>query len=790
MAIQPKKFRYTLDIRGVEEDILFSTPDGWLQTNIKYARSKAYGGVIRSLTLPIKYVLQGAYLVRREFYKYGLLARVNQYIYKQDPATWLYVQLFFGKIDFSKWSDEPTGVTVNLTENNINVQVAAFADVEYAIPLNVNTTARNAWIASRGYDPMVDILLTPLQLEETADLIFNTSPDFRMNAFFEMSIADYQQMSVNASVQNVGFFQQGHPTFANLPNYFFKSQIDNNKIRIHSPLNPVTGDLIPGGVQTSINGPSGGGTGQYQFNIYKQDGTLLKTLAQSPPVVGTVEFTFSFDFSLQLNKDDKLYFYILNVLNPTLDDGIHHGVNMQSGSMSLTYFTSTPASHCQALRPAYIFDYLVQIMNGTENPAVETQSFLLEGPLYQAAITCSNAILTSQVATIYQAGDSMQIGSTYKVFGGIIHYVNSSGAATNYGVGSIFKAILGHPSFTTDADEDGFVQQENNNPQLIYSFNSFFRTFFGVQCAQVGVGLDPGNGKYCLEDLRYFYRSTGVPALDLGENIDINSPKNEVNLDVAANTINIGYKDPQLTALNGGQEVNSSQQYATLSTSPSKVLDCISPTNASCYVIEEKRIQPGFQQPSSGLSGTFYLNSAASRSDNDNHFVWVKSAPEAGHTYYTPLTVSEGTLSYSGVDGSYYNWMLTPKQNLLRGRNYLASIFDKMGGQMIYLTSAPKNSSLVTVDLTGRRVAEGEAVNISDLGPQIFLPYYDNITTGLQFNAETLLSMNPFGEIWYKYRGVVWKAFIEEISVDEGENSPQSFKVKLTPANDMSLRVF
>src|SRR5665213_874991 len=100
---QPNKFKYTLDIRQVEEDVLFTSPDGWLQSNIKYVRSKLYGGVVRSFTLPIKYVERGAVLVRREFYKYGLLARVNQYIYESDPATWLYMQLFFGKLDFSTW---------------------------------------------------------------------------------------------------------------------------------------------------------------------------------------------------------------------------------------------------------------------------------------------------------------------------------------------------------------------------------------------------------------------------------------------------------------------------------------------------------------------------------------------------------------------------------------------------------------------------------------------------------------------------------------------------------------
>lgn len=790
---QQPKFTYPLEIRQVEEYILFVTPDGWLQTNISYKRSKLYGAVIRALTLPIKYVERGAYLVRREFYKYGLLARVNQKILIQNPLTWANNQLFFGRLDFFKWSDEPTGVLVPLTENNINVQVAAFGDQQYTIPLNVNTTARNAWIASRGYDPMVDLLLTPIQLEETADIIFSTSPDFRMNAFFQLEIADYQQMSVSASVNGVGFFQQGSPTFADLPYYFFIAKTDT-KIRIHSPLDTNTGLVIPGSIQTSINGPSGGGTGQYQFNIYNQDGTLVKTLAQSPPVIGTVEFTFQFDFSLQIAKGDKLYFYILNILNPS-DGELNHGVNMQSGSMSLTYFTSTPATHCQALRPAYVFDYLVQQMNGTENPSVITQSRLLDGALFQACITCSNAILTSQVATIYQSGDNLQIGSIYKVFGGIVHYFDTSGSAANYGVGSTFKAILGHSEFTTDPDQDGFVQQENNNPQLLLSFNQFFKSIYGIQGGQAGVGIDPTvGGKYCLEDLRYFYRATpnsagpNQAALDLGINIDVKSPRLEV-ADMCVNSIKGGYSDPQLTALNGGQEVNSSVEYGTLITSPVAVLDITSPINASCYAIEEKRIQPGFNQPSSGLSGTFYLNSAASRSDNDNHFVWTRHEAEEGG-WFQPLTVSDGCSKWQGVDDSFYNWYLSPKQNLLRGSNYLASIFDKMGGQQIFLTQPKKNASLVTVDFNGRRVAEADAVNISDLGAQIFLPYYDNVTTGLQFNAEQMLSLNPFGEVWFMYRGINWKGFIHEVTVDCGANSPQSFKLLLAPGNDLSQRIF
>lgn len=793
---QPNKFTYPLEIRGVETDVLFNSPDGWAETNITYKRSKMFGGVIRALTLPFKYVNIGAYLFRREVYKYGLMARINQRILLTDPDTYDKNLLFFGRPDLSKFRDEPTGVSINLTENNINTQVAAYADQQYSIPLTVNETQRAAWISTRGYDPMVDILLTPLQLQEQADLIFSTSPDFRMNAFFQMGIADYQQMSINPSVKGVGFLQQGPPVFAGSDYYFFVAQTDT-KIRLSSPLDPITGLPTPGGVQTSVNGPSGGGFGVYQFNIYNEAGTLLKTLAETPPVSTTVEFTFSFDFSLDVAKGDKLFFYILNTLDPTLDDGTGHGVNMQSGSMRMIYYTSTSATHCQALRPAYIFDYLVQQMNGTDNPAVVTQSRLLDGPLRDACITCSNAILTSQVSNIYQAGENLQIGSSYKVLGGIIHYYNTDGLARDYNLGEVFKAFVPHDTFTTDPDQDGFVQQVNNNPALLLSFNTFFKAIYGVMGAQAGCGIDPGaGGKYCLEDLRYFYRATGAgatpnqAALDLGINIDVGSPKLDTAFDLIVNGIKAGYNNPQLTSLNGNREVNAGVVYGTKITTTNSVLDIVVPINASCYAIEEKRIQPGFNQPSGGLSGQFYLNSAASRSDNDNHFVYIKPLPEAGQTYYQPLTVSAGCSTWSGVDPEFYNWPLSPMQNVLRGSNYLASIFDKMAGYQIYLTGYDKNVNMVTVDVTGRRVAENEPINISDLGAQIFLPYYDTVTTGLQFNAEQMLSINPFGEVFYMYRGIQWKGFINDVSVDMGSNSPQGFKLLLSPSNDLELRVF
>lgn len=784
--IQPNKFKFELDIRGVDERVLITSPDGWLSTSIKYVRSKLYGGIIRSLTLPMKFVEEGRYLLRKEWYTYALMARVNLYIYKLDPATWLYIQLYFGKLDFSKSLDEFTGFSINATENNINVQIDAYADVEYQIPLTLQTGVREAWISKTGVDPMVDILLTPLKLQEYADFIFSTTSDFRANAFFQVELTGNTQLSVNNSVKSTGFFAQFAPDFSVSPDNFFVAQCDTN-IRFNTPIDPITGILAPNGVRTSCN------SGQYQFGIYDQNGTVRRILAETPNFSVTTEFIFSFDFSLNVSKDDRLFFYIASLTSASTGPP---GVNMQGGSMALTYYTSTPATHAQGLRADFVFDALIQQMNGTDNPGVTTQSRLLAGPfvsgyikpLSQLVITCSNAILTSQLATIYQAGDALQVGNTYQVFGnpddaGVIHYFNASGFSTDYAIGSTFKAIPGHSSFTNDPDTDCYVQQVSNNPVLIYSWTNFFKSIQGLCFGQMATGIDPATGFYCMEDERYFYRSSSL-ALDLGTNIDINW-KRVPNLDLNCNAIRGGYNDEQYDALNGAMEVCSTVEWVLPNVTPTRKVEFISPTGAAPYSIEQIRILPGFNNPPNGSSGNFYLNSAASRSDAKNWFVWVQVEPDAGKTYYRPELVSDVGGTISGVDAGYYNWYISPKQNLERGSGHIASMFDKMNSYSLVQSSHQKNVNMVTV-VGGVRVAESDNVNIGNLGTKIYLPYTWSVPTGLRFNAQELLEINPFGYIQFVDMGVTWRGFIDEVEVDDAMNSPQIFKLRPVPDSDLS----
>jgi hypothetical protein len=135
----------------------------------------------------------------------------------------------------------------------------------------------------------------------------------------------------------------------------------------------------------------------------------------------------------------------------------------------------------------------------------------------------------------------------------------------------------------------------------------------------------------------------------------------------------------------------------------------------------------------------------------------------------------EGAEVYESITGlsdrnSYYNLDITPKQNLLRHGKILASMLHQYDGRHVQFESAEKNQDLVTVDLAGNRVAEGERVPVLRLGERLFLPYIATVTSDLPRNAVDLLTNFPTGYISFTFEERVYKGFIMEATVDVPRN--------------------
>lgn len=803
-GFQFKRFKFFLNPRGTGEQELDNAPDGWTDTQISYTRSDTYSGLQRTFTSTLKLVRQGAFIARREFWVYGLMANVVIRVQKGFGRL-QFKDLFTGKLDFSKASDSITSFSINAVPSDFTQNIDAYDSVKYAIPLNVPEA--------------INLEITAIPLFEQATILFNPSTDSRSNCFRDTTVANNQQNSLVNSVQPTGFFAQVNPDFSVSGYWSYLCRVDNAV--------QVTGDftgkvLGPQNLQYSYSG-----------SFVKSDGTILKQVFLTPVILhpGEYDFSTTWDFTVKMLKGERIYFYIKNESDPDTNAG----VNVVSGTMNFSYQTVSPNTMCQAMRAADLFPRILQAMNFNNdsgpNLPVPSQSFLLTGYWRQLVYTCSDSIRAAQgsiyiagqqifpgvyqvlagsvvynsntyntgdtfsyvdgftlftgsgvvqkiqsisVGNVYNAGDTLQAGGVFLVGGDPGTHLTYNSIA--YGIGKEFKYVLGQDTFTV-SDDSVFAKQISEDPQLVISLADFFQDFKSLQGGDCALGIE--NGTTWMEKLSYPYRA-GINQLSLG--IVAADVKLEPAIDKQYNTIKAGYADQQYDSLNGSQEVNSTQEYSTAITAIQKELNLVAVSRFDPYGIETIRITQ--------------TDSAASRSDNDCFGIYIKPEAEAtvgGYSYYHPLRTEglmvntvTGLPMISGVSVSYYNWWLSPKRNMLRGGAYLASIFYNMPGYFITQQSALKNNALVTVDLAGLRVAESDPISISDLPPAIFAPYYATVTAGSPDSVLDMLDSTPYADLNFDTQGINVKAFVNEFTLQVGNDEPQSVKLLLTADNDLT----
>lgn len=357
--MQPKEFRYTLIVPAVDSYILPNAPSGWSEdSTLEFSRSETYFGAVRSLTIPLKFVLDGAWILRREYYRYGVQAQVYIQIDKQNTSTWDYEIAYYGKLDFSKAKDEEDYFTVNATDADLSVKIKAFENVKYEIPVDVPEA--------------IEIEITPLKLIESADLLFVASLTDQQPGYTGLNIVNNEVKSVNQSVKDVSYRTDTSPNFATDIDWFFNAQ--------------TTGDVtfkfdgVKGSTQTFL-----GSARRFRIQLVKQDGTVLATPLDVTHGLGAPAFDINQTYTISINAGDKVFVY--QRIDGDLDSNT--GFNYTEGTLSASYETISPATKCKALRPAYVFQQLVKQMNG--GFAYPVQSFLLK-EWEQLTITCGDAI--------------------------------------------------------------------------------------------------------------------------------------------------------------------------------------------------------------------------------------------------------------------------------------------------------------------------------------------------------------------------------------------------------------
>lgn len=136
------RLRFTLTYNGTDS-ILNDSPDGWDEELLNFERSKSYHGIFRSGSLNLRFVGDGALMLRRAFYTDGISAAITLKIEALNMQNLTYDTLLSGaEFDFKKFNDQPYFVEVPVIQGGLQRIIDANIDKEITLTIDSNQYLR------------------------------------------------------------------------------------------------------------------------------------------------------------------------------------------------------------------------------------------------------------------------------------------------------------------------------------------------------------------------------------------------------------------------------------------------------------------------------------------------------------------------------------------------------------------------------------------------------------------------------------------------------------------------
>jgi hypothetical protein len=354
--MQPDKFRYTIIINE-EEVVLNNAPSGWEETFLNWKRSKNYWGMIRSFTVPLNFVLDGAYILREEFYTRGKASRAKLRIEYLQPSTWEYRLVYFGEMDFEDFKDLDNGVEITTTDIGVAEMVASYDKAVYDIVL----TEENSMMIELPGVSLIDFANYSVQAD-------NYIIQAQQNLLKLPPIDVIANELLNEVVTGQLTELQDTNNLASSNNWFLRA-------------NEATEIVISGQVEKSAF--------FVEMEIRNQNNEIKYRIdVVNRPRMG-VEFQIPrFSATIQMEEGEKLFLVLVNYVKSS------NGRLLNQVNINIEYFelrvSNEVISEPTETRAISAFDLYRELLNRMNNEEVEADSVLLkESGIY---VTCGDAI--------------------------------------------------------------------------------------------------------------------------------------------------------------------------------------------------------------------------------------------------------------------------------------------------------------------------------------------------------------------------------------------------------------
>jgi hypothetical protein len=306
------------------------TPGEWQNIIIDSVRNQKYFALDRSFSIPLNAVEDGALILKDQYYKYSIEAKVNLVILKQklfyDGTEYgFYYDAFYkGELDFEKFNHAGPIVTISIMEGDFPKLIRARENVTYELDMKV---PENHYIRWDG------ILLRQKASYKIAAVNFTGRPGTHMVPI----------VFVNKEGEGAGVVTKSQNTEPSSTDYFIKATqrvtiqlVGTVKFRVNNNVGTVAISLVK-----VSNGVS----------------TVIKNIEYNP-VPKNVDITWTLNEAITLEANEQLF--MRAVYLSSNDNGRMTYIDSSlTAAFAVTYETTYP----KALPPLYVFQKLVEKMS-------------------------------------------------------------------------------------------------------------------------------------------------------------------------------------------------------------------------------------------------------------------------------------------------------------------------------------------------------------------------------------------------------------------------------------------
>jgi len=383
-------------------------PDGWTNISLQNNRNQKYFALDRSLTIPLSFVEDGAFILKSLFYTYGVEADVSLLILKQElyfdttHYGFYYGLHYEGEVDMTTFSHKGETVQVNIIEGGIPKLVKAKETVTKEIPLN---------------DPAaIKLKLDGVELKSVTT--YSILRNFPAQSLGEKQIIPFAKTSTEGNFFNLYFSDIVGDMVDLASNTITSDDPNTSKKFIMQANRDITLTVRVKGVIRGISGRAGN---EWFAATGNSDGAANSTVSVgiiNLDLVPLVAFPFNVSNTITLTKGQRLFIYRQSTSynnNGFWTYGDETVIQIEA----LDRFETT---YVKALRPKLVYDKLVENVLGESN---KSESTLLSN--------YSNLVFTS--------GDGLRRIAEAKIKTTLSDFYTWSNSVLSTGMGVIGKKL-------------------------------------------------------------------------------------------------------------------------------------------------------------------------------------------------------------------------------------------------------------------------------------------------------------------------------------------------------------